>query len=146
MSSINRADIWFAVVNSFAASKKATALWKSAEKLLKEREVTFHGVRTGSAGNAAETGEKLAVHRCDGAVLLYQLGKTDNGTAIGYAEHKTAVAREVVFQKDGGGFGIEPAVFCIAGQGLKILHGIIAVGLQGVPYGVCADGRQAYGA
>lgn len=54
MSSIDRADIWFAVVNSFAASKKATAMWKSAEKLLKEREVTFHGVRTGSAGNAAE--------------------------------------------------------------------------------------------
>ena len=54
MNSTDRADIWFAVVNGFAASKKAGALWESAERLLKERGVIFHGTRTGNAGNAAE--------------------------------------------------------------------------------------------
>lgn len=54
MSCTDRADIWFTVVNGFAASKKAGTLWESAERLLKERGVMFHGTKTGNAGNAAE--------------------------------------------------------------------------------------------
>ena len=76
MSSIDRADIWFAVVNSFAASKKAAALWKSAEKLLKEREVKFHGVRTGNAGNAAEL---FAMPDIDGGLVGGASLKADFG-------------------------------------------------------------------
>lgn len=46
--------IWFTVLNSFAASGKAGALWEEAEKLLKEKGFLYHGTRTGRAGNAAE--------------------------------------------------------------------------------------------
>lgn len=46
--------IWFAVINVFAASKKAVKYWEKAESLMKEHGVAFHGTRTGKAGNAAE--------------------------------------------------------------------------------------------
>lgn len=47
-------EIWFAVVNVFAASKKAASLWEEAERCLHEKGVSFHGTRTGKAGNVAE--------------------------------------------------------------------------------------------
>ena len=46
--------IWFAVINGYAASKKAGTLWKAVDELLKEKGVTYHGTRTGKAGTAAE--------------------------------------------------------------------------------------------
>lgn len=47
-------DIWFAVVNVFAASKKAASRWSKAESVLKSKGVVYHGVRTGKGGNASE--------------------------------------------------------------------------------------------
>ena len=49
-----KSEIWFSVVNVYAASKKASALWKKAEKDLKERNILYHGNRTGRSGNAME--------------------------------------------------------------------------------------------
>lgn len=46
--------IWFAVVNTYAASKKASSLWKDAENCLKVKGVRFHGTMTGRAGTASE--------------------------------------------------------------------------------------------
>lgn len=54
MSKVENATIWFAVINGYAASRKAGAMWKKAEELLNEKGVRFHGTRTGKAGNAAE--------------------------------------------------------------------------------------------
>ncbi len=45
-------DTWFAVVNIFAASKKAGKLWRRAEKCLRNDHVSFTSRRTGSNGNA----------------------------------------------------------------------------------------------
>ncbi len=44
--------MWYAVVNIFAASKKAGKLWRRAEKYLRHEEVPFTSRRTGSNGNA----------------------------------------------------------------------------------------------
>lgn len=45
-------DVWFAVVNIFAASKKAGKLWRKAEKCLRQGQISFTSRRTGSNGNA----------------------------------------------------------------------------------------------
>ncbi len=45
-------DIWFAVVNIFAASEKAGKMWRKAEKCLRQGQVPFTSRRTGSNGNA----------------------------------------------------------------------------------------------
>ncbi len=45
-------DIWFAIVNIFAASKKAGKMWRKAEKSLRQDHVPFTSRRTGSNGNA----------------------------------------------------------------------------------------------
>ena len=49
-----KSEIWFSVVNVFAASKKASELWKKAEKCLSENNILYHGNRTGRNGNAME--------------------------------------------------------------------------------------------
>lgn len=49
-----RESVWFAVVNVYAASKKAEAKWKTASEILKDRDVAFHSCRTGKGGNAEE--------------------------------------------------------------------------------------------
>ena len=54
MGKDENSKIWFAVLNSYAASGKAGTLWEEAEKLLKEKNFVYHGTRTGRAGNAAE--------------------------------------------------------------------------------------------
>ncbi len=54
MGNAENATVWFAVINGYAASKKAGARWKKAEKLLNDKGVRFHGTKTGKAGNAAE--------------------------------------------------------------------------------------------
>ena len=50
----DRSTIWFAVLNVYAASKQAVKRWTKAEKRLKDREVVYHGNRTGRSGNAME--------------------------------------------------------------------------------------------
>lgn len=50
----DKSKIWYAVVNVFAASKKAASLWKKAEEHLKIREIPFHSRMTGGSGNAME--------------------------------------------------------------------------------------------
>ncbi len=45
-------DIWFAVVNIFAASKKAGKMWREAEKTLRRDQIPFTSRRTGNNGNA----------------------------------------------------------------------------------------------
>ena len=54
MEGVNRAEIWFAVLNIYAASKRAESHWRRAEKTLKESGVVYHGNRTGRSGNAME--------------------------------------------------------------------------------------------
>ncbi len=44
--------VWYAVVNIFAASKKAGKMWRAAEKRLRQDQITFTSRRTGSNGNA----------------------------------------------------------------------------------------------
>ncbi len=45
-------NTWFAVVNIFAASKKAGKLWREAEKTLRRDQIPFTSRRTGNNGNA----------------------------------------------------------------------------------------------
>lgn len=54
MSRAENATIWFTVINSYAASGKAGALWKKVESVMKDKCLQFHGTWTGKAGNAAE--------------------------------------------------------------------------------------------
>ena len=54
MEVANKAEIWFAVLNIYAASKRAESYWRKAEKALKELEIGYHGNRTGRSGNAME--------------------------------------------------------------------------------------------
>lgn len=51
---MDKSLIWFAVINVYAASKKAATKWNAAESALKEMDVVYHGSRTGKAGNATE--------------------------------------------------------------------------------------------
>ena len=45
-------DTWCAIVNIFAASKKALSLWRKAEERLKEDNISFEAHFTGDEGNA----------------------------------------------------------------------------------------------
>ncbi len=45
-------DIWYAVVNIFAASKKAGGMWRKAEKCLQSDKVSYVSAMTGDGGNA----------------------------------------------------------------------------------------------
>lgn len=54
MGKLENSTIWFTVINGYAASKKAGALWKNVEEILNKKGVMFHGTKTGRAGNAAE--------------------------------------------------------------------------------------------
>ena len=54
MEVVDRAEIWFAVLNIYAASKRAESYWHKAEKTLKESGIVYHGNRTGRSGNAME--------------------------------------------------------------------------------------------
>ena len=55
-----RGNIWFAVVNVYAASKKASAKWSEASKILKAKNIDFHSGRAGGSGNA----EEIACYAC----------------------------------------------------------------------------------
>lgn len=54
MASTDRSNIWFAVINGYAASKDAGSMWETVEELLHKKGLSFHGTKTGKAGNAAE--------------------------------------------------------------------------------------------
>ena len=54
MSSKDKSAIWFAVINVYAASSKASRKWAKAEERMKARGMVFHGSRTGKGGNAME--------------------------------------------------------------------------------------------
>lgn len=54
MAESEKSSVWFAVINGYAASRKAGSLWEKAESLLRARNITFHGTMTGRAGNASE--------------------------------------------------------------------------------------------
>ena len=54
MSSVAKNQIWFAVINVYAASEKASKSWAKAEARMKAKGMTFHGSRTGKGGNAME--------------------------------------------------------------------------------------------
>ena len=50
----DRSEVWFAVINVYAASKQAAEYWKQAENYLKDKGFVYHGSRTGRGGNAME--------------------------------------------------------------------------------------------
>ena len=52
MSETINTDVWFVVVNVFAASKKAASVWRKAEELMKQAEIPYRCVMTGESGNA----------------------------------------------------------------------------------------------
>lgn len=54
MSRAENATVWFAIINSYAASGKAGTLWKKVESVMKDKCLQFHGTWTGRSGNAAE--------------------------------------------------------------------------------------------
>lgn len=51
---MDRSNIWFAVINGYAASKTASEQWKKAEALMRKKGLEFHGNCTGRSGNAME--------------------------------------------------------------------------------------------
>lgn len=57
MSMKQKQDIWFIVVNVFAASRKAGELWRRAESLLKHKEIRYECRYTGDSGNACRIAE-----------------------------------------------------------------------------------------
>ena len=54
MEVVERRNVWFTVVNIYAASKTASQRWEKAESRLKEKGIVYHGNRTGRSGNAME--------------------------------------------------------------------------------------------
>ena len=54
MSNADKSKIWFAVINVYAASQKASKSWEKAEARMKAKGMVFHGSRTGKGGNAME--------------------------------------------------------------------------------------------
>ena len=51
---LSKNTIWFAVINVYAASEKATRKWNKAEAYMKAKGLEYHGSRTGKGGNAME--------------------------------------------------------------------------------------------
>ena len=54
MENNQRGQIWFAVVNAYAASMTALSYWEKAENMFRQKGLLFHGTRTGKGGNVAE--------------------------------------------------------------------------------------------
>lgn len=54
MDTTDKSQIWFTVINVYAASHKAADSWTLAESMMKERGIVYHGTVTGRAGNAME--------------------------------------------------------------------------------------------
>ena len=54
MDIAEKSRIWFAVINVYAGSQEAVKRWSKAEARMKSVGMTYHGGRTGKAGNAME--------------------------------------------------------------------------------------------
>ena len=60
MSNCDKRHIWLAVVNVFAASRKAGSVWKKAAVMLNEAEVPYKAMFTGDGDNAIAIARKAA--------------------------------------------------------------------------------------
>lgn len=58
MGDSGRKDVWLAVVNVFAASRKAGSIWKKAAAMLDEAGVTYKAMFTGNGDNAVMISRK----------------------------------------------------------------------------------------
>lgn len=89
-----KSDIWFAVLNVYAASKKAVTYWTRAEKRLKERALLYDCALTGKDGSA----KGITVRACrQGYRRLLAVGGdgTIHDVLNGIAEF--------IYSEDGGG-------------------------------------------
>lgn len=99
-------DIWFAVVNVFAASKKAASRWLKAESVLKSKGIIYHGVRTGKGGNASEltfdacmagyrrfiaVGGDGTVHDVLNGIAAFIDGLAESGISVSFSEFTLSV-------------------------------------------------------
>lgn len=106
MDKADKSGIWFAVINVFAASKKAASNWKKAESVLKEKNIVFHGSRTGKGGNASEltfdacvagyrrfvaVGGDGTVHDVLNGIGAFVDWSADSGKAVGFSEFTLSV-------------------------------------------------------
>ena len=60
MADNRNTDLWLAVVNVFAASRKAGSIWKKAAVMLEQAGVQYKAKFTGGADNASELSRKAA--------------------------------------------------------------------------------------
>lgn len=60
MKNYDRKDVWLAVVNVFAASRKAGSIWKKAAVMLNEAGVPYKAVFTGNGDNAIAISRKAS--------------------------------------------------------------------------------------
>ena len=54
MNKTDNSRIWLAVVNGYAASRKAGSSWRRVKEVLDKKGIDFHATMTGKAGNASE--------------------------------------------------------------------------------------------
>lgn len=54
MDQSDKSIIWFAVINGYAASEKASRSWEKVRSMMQSAGLTFHGCSTGKAGNAMQ--------------------------------------------------------------------------------------------
>lgn len=106
MDITERSTVWLAVVNVFAASKKAASLWEKAELLLKQKNVYFRSRKTGRAGNAMEltfdacvsgyrkfiaVGGDGTVHDVLNGIASFIEWKSETGSDVTFADFTVAV-------------------------------------------------------
>ena len=60
MMNYDRKDVWLAVVNVFAASRKAGSVWKKAAVMLNEAGVPYKAMFTGNGDNAIAISRKAS--------------------------------------------------------------------------------------
>lgn len=106
MDITERSTVWLAVVNVYAASKKAASLWEKAELLLKQKNVYFRSRKTGRAGNAMEltfdacvsgyrkfiaVGGDGTVHDVLNGIASFIEWKSETGSDVTFADFTVAV-------------------------------------------------------
>ena len=106
MEGKDKSTVWFAVLNVYAASKKASDYWKNAEQRLKDKGVVYHGNRTGRSGNAMEitfdacmagyrkflaVGGDGTVHDVLNGIAAYVDWAEDNGRTVSFSSFTLGV-------------------------------------------------------
>ena len=106
METDNRKNVWFAVLNVYAATQHASEYWEKAEFKLRQEGVEFHGNRTGRSGNAMEitfdacmagyrrfiaVGGDGTVHDLLNGIGAYVDWARDNGTGLDFSDFTLAV-------------------------------------------------------